>query len=467
MKRTLNIDTIKKIGEEVLLKGWVNSVRAHGKIIFIDLRDVTGITQVVFTPKMDSNAYALVKDEIKQEYIVEILGEVKERPESMKNAEIATGSIEIKANSVKILSKAKTMPFPIEGDGYEINEKHRLEYRYIDLRRERLKKNLKKRFETISLMRGILKEKGFIEVETPILTKSTPEGARDFVVPSRNFKGSFYALPQSPQQYKQLLISAGIEKYFQVARCLRDEDPRGDRQPEFTQLDLEIAFPESEEDIMNLIEEIYIKVVEKLFPEKHISQIPFPRMTYKEAMEKYNSDKPDLRKDKNDKNELAFWFITDFPMFDWKEEYGKWGAMHHPFTLPQEKDINKIKAHPEDILAHQFDLVLNGFEIGGGSLRTHDIEMLKTCFEVTGHSEEEVKKQFKHYFDAFEYGIPPHGGIASGLDRFFAIIFNEESIREVIAFPKTGDNKDLMMKAPAEISKEQLKELGIKIENEK
>ncbi|HOI59847.1 MAG TPA: aspartate--tRNA ligase [Candidatus Pacearchaeota archaeon] len=466
MKRTLNIETVKKIGEEVLLKGWVNSIRAHGKIIFIDLRDSSGVTQVVFTPKMNEAAYNLVKDEIKPEYVVEILGEVNERPENMKNIEIPTGSIEIKAKDIKILSKAKTMPFPIDTDGYDINEKTRLEYRYIDLRRERLKRNLKKRFEVISLMRAILKEKDFIEIETPILTKSTPEGARDFVVPSRNFKGKFYALPQSPQQYKQLLISAGYEKYFQIARCLRDEDPRGDRQPEFTQLDLEMAFPESKEEIMDLMEEIYIKIVETLFPEKHITQIPFPRMTYKEAMEKYGSDKPDMRRDKNDENELAFWYITDFPMFDWKEEYGCWGACHHPFTLPQEKDLEKIKNNPENILAHQFDLVLNGFEIAGGSLRTHDIELLKTCFLVMGNNEEDIKKQFKHYFDAFEYGIPPHGGMASGIDRFFAVVLNEESIREVIAFPKTGDNKDLMMDAPAPISESQLKELGIKIKNE-
>ena len=462
MKRTLNIETIEKIGEEVLLKGWVQVVRAHGKIIFIDLRDYTGITQVVFTPKMEEEYYNLVKD-IKPEYIVEILGEVIERPDSMKNSEIPTGGIEIKAKTLKILSCAKTMPFPIDTDGYDIGEKNRLEYRYIDLRRDRMKRNLKKRFEVISLMRDILKEKDFTEIETPILTKSTPEGARDFIVPSRNYKGNFYALPQSPQQYKQLLISAGIEKYFQIARCLRDEDPRGDRQPEFTQLDIEMAFPENEEEIMSLLEEIYINVVKKLFPEKHITEIPFPRMTYKEAMEKYGSDKPDMRKDKNDQNELAFWFVTDFPMFEWKEEYKKWGAMHHPFTMPQEKNIENFKEGIEKILAHQFDLVLNGFEIAGGSLRTHDIDLLKTCFVTMGHNEKDVREQFKHYFDAFEFGIPPHGGVASGLDRFLAVALNEDSIREVIAFPKTGDNKDLMMKAPSKVSENQLKELGIKI----
>ncbi|MDD4358798.1 MAG: aspartate--tRNA ligase [Candidatus Pacebacteria bacterium] len=463
MKRTLNIETISKIGEEVLLKGWVHSIRAHGKIIFIDLRDLTGITQIVFTPKMEEEYYNLVK-EIKPEYIVEILGEVLERPDNMKNSEIPTGSIEIKAKSLKILSCAKTMPFPIDTNGYDIGEKTRLEYRYVDLRRERLKRNLKKRFETISLMRQILKEKGFIEIETPILTKSTPEGAREFVVPSRNFKGNFYALAQSPQQYKQLLISAGIEKYFQIARCFRDEDPRGDRQPEFTQLDLEMAFPEGKEEIMNLMEDIYIKVIKEIFPEKHITQIPFPKMTYKEAMEKYGGDKPDMRKDKNDPNELAFWFITDFPMFEWKEEYKRWGAVHHPFTLPQEENPENFKEGLENILAHQFDLVLNGFEIAGGSLRTHDIELLKTCFMVMGHDEKELEEKFKHYFDAFSYGIPPHGGIASGLDRFFAVALNEESIREVIAFPKTGDSKDLMMKSPSKITNEQLKELGLKVE---
>jgi len=315
-------------------------------------------------------------------------------------------------------------------------------------------------------MRDILRKKDFVEIETPILSKSTVEGAREFLVPSRNFKGSFYGLAQSPQQYKQLLISSGFERYFQIARCLRDEDPRGDRQAEFTQLDIEMAFPEGKEEIMNLMEEIYIEVTRKIFPEKHIQQIPFPKMTYKEAMEKYDSDKPDMRKDKTDKDELAFYFITDFPMFEWKEEYKRWGACHHPFTLPQETDLEKIKKDPASILAHQFDLVLNGFEIAGGSLRANDINILKTSFEVMGHEEKDVRVQFKHYFDAFEYGIPPHGGIASGLDRFFAVALNEDSIREVIAFPKTGDNKDLMMSSPSPISKKQLEELGIKIKDE-
>ena len=465
MKRVLNIETINKVNEEVLLKGWVSSIREHGNIIFIDLRDFSGLSQIVFTKKM-GESYEIVKNEIKTEYILEVLGEVKERPENMINPELATGKVEIKAREVKILSRAKTMPFPIDTDGYEINEKYRLEYRYIDLRRDRLKNNLKKRSDTINLMREILRKKDFVEIETPILSKSTVEGAREFLVPSRNFKGSFYGLAQSPQQYKQLLISSGFERYFQIARCLRDEDPRGDRQAEFTQLDIEMAFPEGKEEIMNLMEEIYIDVTQKIFPEKHIQQIPFPRMTYKEAMEKYGSDKPDMRKDKTDKNELAFYFITDFPMFEWKEEYKRWGACHHPFTLPQETDIEKIKKDPASILAHQFDLVLNGFEIAGGSLRAHDIDILKTSFAVMGHEEKDVRIQFKHYFDAFEYGIPPHGGIASGLDRFFAVALEEESIREVIAFPKTGDNKDLMMGSPSPVSKKQLKELGIKIEDE-
>lgn len=460
MKRTLNVETPKNIGKEVLLKGWVQSIRAHGKIIFFDLRDASGIVQVVFTPK--TKDYLVAKEEIKPEFIVQIKGKVLERPDNMKNKEIETGGIELQAEEVEILSRAETPPFPIDTDGYEIGEKHRLKYRYVDLKRNRLKNNLKKRHDCINLMREILTKKGFLEVETPILTKSTPEGARDFVVPSRNFPSKFYALPQSPQQYKQLLITSGIEKYFQIARCLRDEDPRGDRQPEFTQLDIEMAFPESEEEIMSLIEEIYIEIVKKIFPEKKIMQTPFPRISYKEAMEKYNSDKPDLRKDKNS-DELAFCFITDFPMFEWKEEYKKWGAVHHPFTMPREKDINVIKDTPEKIQAYQFDLALNGFEIAGGSLRTHDLKILKACFEVLGHSKEEFETQFGHLLKAFEFGVPPHGGIASGLDRFLAIALNEESIREVIAFPKTGDNKDLMMNVPAEISEKQLNELNIKI----
>jgi aspartyl-tRNA synthetase len=384
----------------------------------------------------------------------------------MENPKLETGGVELVVENLKVLSEAKTLPFAIDTSGYEIKEEKRLKYRYLDLRRRRLRKNLEIRQKVIQFMREFLTKEGFLEIETPILTKSTPEGARDFLVPSRLEKGKFYALPQSPQQYKQLLMVAGIEKYFQIARCFRDEDPRADRQPEFTQLDIEMSFVE-QDDILNLVERLYVSLVKKLFPEKRIQKIPFPRITYKEAMEKYKSDKPDLRQNPKDQNELAFAFIVDFPMFEWKKEEKRWDAKHHPFTRPKTDNIKEMKKNPEKILAYQYDFVLNGYEIGGGSLRTFKPEILEAVLEVMGHKKKEIRKKFGHLLEAFEYGVPPHGGIACGIERFLAILLNEPSIREVIAFPKTGDNRDLMMGVPAEVRPEQLKELGIKISKQK
>jgi aspartyl-tRNA synthetase len=460
MKRIFINETIEHIDKKVRLSGWVDSRRDHGKIIFIDLRDKTGIAQIVFSNDLDPKMYKIAES-LRPEWVINIIGTVKERPESMRNEKIKTGKIEIKAEEINIYNKAETLPFPIQTDGYEIDEEKRLKYRYLDLRRKRLQKNLKMRQEVIYFARTYLKEKGFTEIETPLLTKSTPEGARDFLVPARLQSGKFYALPQSPQQYKQLLMVAGLERYFQIARCLRDEDPRSDRQAEHTQLDIEMSFIETE-DILNLIETIYIDICKTLFPDKKIKEIPFPRMTHKEAAEKYNSDKPDLRTDKKDNNELAFCFITDFPMFEWHEGDKRWGAMHHPFTMPQSTDIEEIKKNPEKILAHQYDLALNGYEIAGGSIRSTNLEVLTAVFEVLGHKAEETKEQFKNYFEAFKYGVPPHGGIASGLDRFLSIILDELNIREVIAFPKTGDNRGLMMDVPSTVSEKQLKELHIR-----
>jgi aspartyl-tRNA synthetase len=444
----------------VKVSGWVNKVRSHGKILFVDLRDGSGLLQIVFTPRDEKN-YELAKT-LRPEWVISVEGEIKERPKEMVNPKIETGKIELQAENLEILSEAKTLPFSIDTSGYEINEEKRLKYRYLDLRRERLRKNLEVRQKVIQFMREFLQKEGSLEVETPILTKSTPEGARDFLVPSRLQPGSFYALPQSPQQYKQLLQVAGIERYFQVARVFRDEDPRADRQAEHTQLDIEMSFT-SQEEILNLVEKLYTNLVKKLFPEKKITKTPFIRMTYKEAMEKYKSDKPDLRQNKNDQDELAFAFIVDFPMFEWHEEDKSWGAAHHPFTMPQTSDTNKIKKEPEKILAHQYDFVLNGYEIGGGSLRTTNLDVLLAVFEVLGHKPAETKKQFSNYFEAFSYGVPPHGGIAPGIDRFLAVVLNEPNIREVMAFPKTGDNRDLMMGAPSEVSEKQLEELHLKI----
>ncbi|MEA3344566.1 MAG: aspartate--tRNA ligase [Patescibacteria group bacterium] len=460
MERILNRETPKFLNKEIKVCGWVDAVRLHGKIIFIDLRDRTGILQLVFTPKNESS-YNLVK-EIREEFVIEVIGIVSKRPAKMINAKVLTGSIEVPVKDLKILSKAKTLPFSIQGDGYEINEEKRMKYRYLDLRRQRIKKNIIMRQKTIQFIRNFLIKEEFVEIETPILTKSTPEGARDFVIPSRLKPGMFYALPQSPQQYKQLLQVAGFEKYFQIARCFRDEDPRADRQAEFTQLDLEMSFM-SQKEILALTEQLFISIVKELFPEKKIQKIPFPRIPYAKAMEKYNTDKPDLRKDKNNGNELAFAFVVDFPMFEWKKEEKRWGAVHHPFTRPQTEDIKTINKEPDKILAYQYDLVLNGYEIGGGSLRSYNPETLEAVFKVLGHKKEEIHNKFGHLLEAFKYGVPPHGGIAPGLDRFFSILFNEPNIREVIAFPKTGDSRDLMMGAPAGIDKNQLKELNISV----
>jgi len=464
MKRTLSADTIKYSGKQVKLCGWVNSRRDHGKIIFTDLRDISGLIQVVFTPQ-NKALYKLAQD-LKPEWVICLEGKVKQRPKGMVNPKMETGKIEIEAQKLEILSKAKTLPFSIDTPGYEISEEKRMQYRYLDLRRSRMRRNLVVRQKVIRFMRDFLQNQGFIEVETPMLTKSTPEGARDFLVPSRLQPGKFYALPQSPQQYKQILQVAGIEKYFQIAKCLRDEDPRADRQAEHTQLDIEMSFV-SQEDILDLTERLYTALVKKLFPKKRMTKTPFPRISYKEAMKKYKTDKPDLRKNKKDSDELAFAFIVDFPMFEWHKQEKKWGAVHHPFTLPQTNDISEIKKNPEKILAFQHDFVLNGSEIAGGSLRTIDLDILTAVFEVLGHKKQDLKKNFKNYFEAFNYGVPPHGGIAPGIDRFLAVILGEPSIREVIAFPKTGDNRDLMMDVPSEVTDKQLKELHLKITKKK
>ena len=314
-------------------------------------------------------------------------------------------------------------------------------------------------------------KEGFAEIETPILTKSTPEGARDYIVPSRLNAGQFYALPQSPQQYKQLLMVAGIEKYFQIAKCLRDEDPRGDRQPEFTQLDLEMSFVE-QEDVMGLTERLLILIVQNLFPEKKIQKIPFPRISYKEAMAKYKTDRPDIRErpegSPDDKNLLAFCWVVDFPFFE-KNDEKKWTFTHNPFSAAKpefSEDLMKQK-NIENILTSQYDVVLNGFEIGGGSIRNHRPEALEKVFEIMGYKKDVIQEKFGHMMEAFKYGAPPHGGIAWGLDRIFALLLGEPNIREVIAFPKTGDGRDFMMHAPSEIDKKQLKELHISVIKEK
>ena len=341
-----------------------------------------------------------------------------------------------------------------------------MQYRYLDLRRPRLQRNLRSRSKALAAIDAFLKEKDFIEVETPILGKSTPEGARDYLVPSRLYPGKFYALPQAPQQYKQLLMVAGLERYFQVARCFRDEDTRGDRQPEFTQIDLEMSFV-SRDDVLEVLERLMIDLVKNVYPEKRISQTPFPRLSHKEVMGKYKSDKPDLRKDKTDPNELAFCWVVDFPFYEYNEQEKKWDFGHNPFSMPENEVLPDDLKDLGSVIARQYDLALNGYEIAGGSIRNHRPELLKKAFQLLGYKDNVIMEKFGHMMAAFSYGAPPHGGAAIGFDRLMMILLNEPNIREVIAFPKTGDGRDLMSAAPSEVDEKQLKELHIKLRNEK
>jgi len=460
--RILNQDIINKIGEEVELAGWVNTRRDHGKLIFIDLRDRSGVSQVVFLP--DNKELHELASKLRTEWVVKIIGKVVQRPENMVNNEIETGKFEIQAERLEILAEAKTPPFEIGTDGYDVNEEIRMKYRYLDLRRERLHKNLKIRARIIKFLRDFLTEKEFIEVETPILTKSTPEGARDYIVPSRLEPGKFYALPQSPQQYKQLLMVAGLERYFQIARCFRDEDTRGDRQPEHTQLDIEMSFV-NPEDVMSLVENLFSEIMKNFYPEKKFKS-PWLRINYYEAMEKYNSDKPDLRDDKNDQNEIAFAWVVNFPSFELDKQTKEIQPVHHMFVQPQDESLSLIDTQPLKMISTQYDWVCNGYELASGSIRITNPDLQMKVFKLLGMSEEKAKKDFGHLLEAFTYGVPPHGGIAPGLDRLIAILQNEPNIREVIAFPKTGDGRDLMMNAPSEVDKKQLDELHLQIKKQ-
>ncbi len=464
MGRIISIETLEKIGEPVTLCGWVNSHREHGKIVFIDLRDRSGIVQIVASGELAAEAKKLRK-----EYVIEVKGEVKKRPKTLVNPDIETGAIEIKAETIKILAEAKNPPFDISSEGHNIDEQLRLQYRYLDLRRPRMANNLRVRNKAIQFIRKYLLERDFCEIETPILTKSTPEGARDFIVPSRLQPGKFYALPQSPQQYKQLLIVAGFERYFQIARCFRDEDPRADRAyGEFTQLDLEMSFV-TQEDILQITESLFTQMVEEIWPDKRIKEKPWPRLTHKEAIEKYGTDKPDLRDNKDDSNELAFSWTIGFPLFtkQTKDDYfhgagENLAPSHHMFTAPHPNDIDLLETEPLKVRGLQHDMVLNGYEVGGGSIRIHEAKIQEKVFELIGF-EEEQKKEFEHMLTAFEYGVPPHGGIAPGIDRLLMVILGEPSLREVIAFPTSGAGETAVMNAPSEVDRKQLTELGLKV----
>ena len=587
LKRTHNCNDLRKehVGQEVVLMGWAQKRRDHGGVIFIDLRDRSGIAQVTASPETCSQEVFAVADSVRSEYVLAVRGTVRQRPEGMVNEKLASGEIDVVATELVILNKAKTPPFYLTDD-VDVDETIRLKYRYLDLRRPEMKNNIILRHRVVKAMRDYMDEQGFLEIETPILQKSTPEGARDYLVPSRVHEGEFFALPQSPQQFKQLLMVAGMEKYFQIARCFRDEDLRADRQPEFTQLDMELSFVD-EDDIMTLNEGL-IRHIFKVALDRDIPT-PFRRMTWDEAMNKYGSDKPDLRfglemvdlsdiadgcgfkvfaqtvanggvvkainakggvhklsrrdidaltkyvaiygakglayfhiSDDNevkspllkflseaevkaifdrvgaepgdiifcvadtfkttcdalghlrlelgkrfgliDEDELSFLWVTEFPLLEWDDETQRYYAMHHPFTCPMLEDVPLMETDPGKVRARAYDMVLNGVEVGGGSIRIHQADVQERMFELLNMTPEEYTEQFSGLLNAFQYGAPPHGGLAFGVDRLLMLMAKRDTIRDVIPFPKTQSAMDVMMEAPSPVSNAQLRELHIKLD---
>jgi aspartyl-tRNA synthetase len=434
-------------GKKVTLCGWVNKVRSQAKMSFVDLRDRYGITQLFFSGKVD----------VGREDVIRVTGTVAKKPQP--NPNLPTGEIEVRAESHEILGKSEILPLDLD-DITKVTEDTRLKYRFLDLRRKEMQGNIAMRHRITKAVRDFFDREGFLEIETPMLSKSTPEGARDYLVPSRIYPGKFFALPQSPQLYKQLSMVSGFDRYVQIARCFRDEDLRADRQPEFTQIDVEMSFVE-EADVISTMEKM-LKYVWKQALDVDI-KTPFPRISYAEAMNNYRTDKPDLRKDKNDKREYAFVWVTDFPQFDYSEEEKRLVAMHHPFTSPKEEDLDLLEKSPEKVRARAYDIVLNGMEIGGGSIRNHRREVQMRVFRALGIGEKEAEEKFGFLLNAFRYGAPPHGGIAFGLDRLIAIMTGNDSIREVIMFPKNKDARDIMQDSPSSVDGKQLDELGVSL----
>ncbi len=451
MLRTHKINELNEssVGKKVKLCGWVDTIREHGKIIFIDLRDRYGKLQVVVSS--DSKDFEKAK-KLTKESCISIEGEVRKRPKGTENTELPTGKIEVYISKIEVFNLCPPLPFDIHEKG--VSEDVRLRYRFLDLRGERMQKNIIKRNEILNAVRNFFYKEGFIEIETPVLAKSTPEGARDYLVPSRNFPGKFYALPQSPQLFKQISQVAGFDRYIQIARCFRDEDLRADRQPEFTQVDVEMSFIE-QDDIINIIEKMLKYVFKEVL--NYDIKIPFKRLSYEEAMKKYKNDKPDL---KTAEEKFAFCWVVDFPLFEYNEEEKKYNSVHHPFTMPNMEDFKKNKEKARSLA---YDVVLNGVEIGGGSIRIHNSEIQQQIFDVLKISKKESQEKFGFLLEALKFGAPPHGGIALGLDRIAQLMLDEESIREVLAFPKNKEARDIMLDSPSDVSEKQLKEIHIQL----
>lgn len=462
------------VGQEVTIAGFVDIRRDHGKLIFIDLRDESGKVQMIALPN-HKEAHELAGT-IRPEWVISVTGRVNPRPEKLVNVNEPLGSLELEVLSLEVISKAETPPFDVREDGIDVGEETRLKYRYLDLRRPRMQKNLRLRHKVTTLIREYMNKNDFVEIETPMLTKTSPEGARDFLVPSRMHPGEFYALPQAPQQYKQLLMLSGFERYYQLARAMRDEDLRGDRQFEHTQIDLEMAFV-NQRDVLDLVEGLMIHIAKSVG--KKIWKNPFPVFTHEEAMKQFGADRFDLRseEEKKDPSILAFAWVVDFPLLEWDDNTSRYTFAHNPFSAPKAEHVERLMQINQEVAgkrsseldslgAQQYDLVCNGYELASGGVHISDPKVQRKVFELMGLSPEETEERFGHIIRAYEFGAPPHAGMAPGLDRLVMLLANEPNIREVNAFPMNSSGQTSVMDAPSKIKPTQLAELGIKINND-